>query len=1134
MIEKMNYRIGLDIGIASVGWAVILNDSMDNPAHIVDMGVRIFDKAENPKDGKALAAPRRESRCARRRNGRRKHRINRVKYLLACSGVIDPEQFEKRYHSANLPNVYELRYEALNRIITNDELAQILVYMAKHRGFKSNRKAELKDEETGKLLKAISSNQALMVNKGYRTVGEMLFKDPSFRARAEWSSAGEFLVVRNTTGNYKNSIMRDMLVEEVKKIFEAQRSFGNLAASEKLQEEYLKIMESQRSFDLGPGNQSDGTPSPYALNGFGESVGYCTFEKNERRAPKASYSAELFNVLQKINNTRIVDKDGEIRTLSAEERDLLLELSHKQKEISYHSARVKLGLDDTCRFKALNYRRKNKASKSIVEDTEKSVFLRLQYYHEFRKSLGGDPFNNEEDCKIYDEVARILCEYKNDDSRIEELAKLGVSSVVIDDLLELTPSKYLHLSIKAIKKIMPYLKNGLTYDKACLEAGYDFKAEMSEKTRLLKGEVIIEEINNITNPVVRRAVSQSIKVLNAIILKYGSPQAVHIELAREMSKNFLERNKIQKSIEERAADNERVKNYLMNELGIKNPNGQDIIMYRLWNEQKGICPYSGRKITLEDLINRCCEVDHILPYSRTFDDSYHNKVLVFKEENQNKSNRIPYEYLGKNPDRWADFEARVEMCTDDYIKKQHFLKKKLSQEEEREFIERNLQDTKFISRFMFNLIKNHLKVSEWNTEKKKHVMAVNGAVTAYLRKRWGLPLKNRATDIHHAVDAVVIACTTDHMIHVISRYMKAREMAYVKGIQIVDEETGEVFNRDDFTKKEWDEKFGVKIPLPWECFRDEVDIRLGENPLRFLEEHVDVARKLNYPEYFYSKEILHPIFISRMPRRKVTGSVHDATLRSAKIIDRGYSLSKTPIETLKLDKNGEIDGYFEEARKSDEVLYQALKVQLENHGGKGSEAFKKEFHKPKADGTPGPVVKKVWIQSKQTSGVLLNGGKAIANNGDMVRIDVFRHDGKYYFVPIYVADTVKTVLPIRAATQRKSIDNWRMMDEADYAFSLYPNDLIHIIDNKGITVTETTTNSKYKVQEIFGYFSGADISTASIQFNSHDKALSARGVGIQNITRLEKCQVDVLGNISFVKKEKRMGFRKKENKHGLS
>ena len=92
MIEKMNYRIGLDIGIASVGWAVILNDSMDNPAHIMDVGVRIFDKAENPKDGKALAAPRRESRCARRRNGRRKHRINRVKYLLTSSGVIDSEK----------------------------------------------------------------------------------------------------------------------------------------------------------------------------------------------------------------------------------------------------------------------------------------------------------------------------------------------------------------------------------------------------------------------------------------------------------------------------------------------------------------------------------------------------------------------------------------------------------------------------------------------------------------------------------------------------------------------------------------------------------------------------------------------------------------------------------------------------------------------------------------------------------------------------------------------------------------------------------------------------------------------------------------------------------------------------------
>ena len=179
----LNYRIGLDIGITSVGWAALENNSQDEPVRIVDLGVRLFEAAETPK-GTSLAEPRREARTTRRRLRRRRHRLDRIKWLLQEHGIIQIGQFMERYHSAGLPDVYQLRYEALGRKLKDEEFAQILVHIAKHRGFRSTRKAELKDKkdkEAGAILSATQDNKKIMEEHGYRTVGEMIYKDEKFR-----------------------------------------------------------------------------------------------------------------------------------------------------------------------------------------------------------------------------------------------------------------------------------------------------------------------------------------------------------------------------------------------------------------------------------------------------------------------------------------------------------------------------------------------------------------------------------------------------------------------------------------------------------------------------------------------------------------------------------------------------------------------------------------------------------------------------------------------------------------------------------------------------------------------------------------------------------------------------------------
>lgn len=170
-----------------------------------------------------------------------------------------------------------------------------------------------------------------------------------------------------------------------------------------------------------------------------------------------------------------------------------------------------------------------------------------------------------------------------------------------------------------------------------------------------------------------------------------------------------------------------------------------------------------------------------------------------------------------------------------------------------------------------------------------------------------------------------------------------------------------------------------------------------------------------------------------------------------------------------------------------------------------------------------PVVKKVKIQKKQTSGVFVNGGNGIAKNGDMVRIDVFCVNKKYYFVPVYTADVVKKVLPNKAATAHKPYREWRVMEDKDFLFSLYPKDLVHIRSKKGVKASLTGDGQSMQ-NERYAYCKGANIANANIEVFAHDNKFEVSSLGIQSLEVFEKYQVDILGNKTAVRREMRMGF----------
>ena len=216
----MRYNIGLDIGISSVGFAVMSLNEDDIPQQIIRIGSRVFDTAENPKDGASLALPRREARGMRRRLRRKRHRKQRIRNLITQANILTITQLDELY-SQEISDIYELRRDALDRLITPAELARIMLHLSQRRGFLSNRRADPKDNETGKVLTAIKENSAAM--EKYRTVGEMLYYDERYKNR------------KRNKSDYLNVVTRDMVMKEARLIFSAQREFGNALCHENIE-----------------------------------------------------------------------------------------------------------------------------------------------------------------------------------------------------------------------------------------------------------------------------------------------------------------------------------------------------------------------------------------------------------------------------------------------------------------------------------------------------------------------------------------------------------------------------------------------------------------------------------------------------------------------------------------------------------------------------------------------------------------------------------------------------------------------------------------------------------------------------------------------------------------------------------
>lgn len=1124
----MFYRIGLDIGVGSVGWSVLENDPVtEEPVSILKLGVRTFAPNEIAKTGESTAAGRREKRGIRRRRRRQLLRIEDSKKLFKEKLKVD---YEKEVVPLLKNDVYELRTKALDKKVSLPELERIFLNILKHRGFKSNRK-NVNNSKEGKLLEAIKNNDNFIKENGYRTIGEAIFKDGRFyEVRLNHKNEKvKVYNVRNHGEDYKNCFQRSNLEDELKMIFEKQKEYHSQLTTN-LIKELLEIFARQRNFDEGPGEQS-----PYKAD---YEIGNCTFVENEKRAAKSSYTFEYFTALSKINNLKINDEK-----LTDEQVGQLIEFLKDKKEVTFAQVRKLLNIEEEKLFNLCNYRvNKNKkdfgaqTKEDIIKESEKVKFVDFVNSYSINKALdnGNTSYENQ---NLIDEIALMLSTCKSDDKidkyiQENDLLKT-LSSEQVEKIKELNCDKFGSLSIKAMQKIIPFLEKGQRYDIACKSAGFNHSSFEQEKHKYLKGDFVDEALKDVTSNVVKRAVNQTLRIVNEIIKHYGSPQYITIELSRELAKRFDERRKIEKIQKENALKNESIVEKLKTEFKLANLKGQDIVKYKLYEEQDGKCMYSGKTIDVARLFEpNYLQIDHILPYSRSFDDSYNNKVLVIADENQNKGNKTPFEYFGADSQRWQDFVARANLIPN--IKKRNYLLKiKFGEEQQKEFIERNLNDTKYMSKLLLNLFQKHLQMTPSKKYAKKNINSINGAMTSYLRKVWTIDKIREDGDIHHSIDATLVAVSTLEQVQKITKFNQFKEIFKRKEDgNYINVMTGEIMTgqeKEEYENKELD-VLRKTLPYPYDDFFKELKLRsrVKYENFGFNKQEKEELVSLGYDTE--SVDRVKPVFISRMKAVKETGAIHEETMMSGREYNETKRLIKsTAIQNLKLVQKSEavelkddkypncsIENYYRP--QDDRLLYLKLKEHLVQNGKIDKNVV---FYKPKSDGSDGPVVKKVKTYEKGSNVVVTPNGYAA--NDKMYRVDVYKKEGKYYLCPVYMADVYAHKYPNKVIVRDK---DWETIDNTfEFMFSLYKNDLIKIKNKKPIALSRNFKNSKseksehIESNEFLVYYNSTNISTASIEVVSHDNCYSREGLGVKTLQSIEKYYVDIMGNIYKAPKE---------------
>ncbi len=1040
-----NLTLGIDLGIASCGWALIDQDDM-NPGRIVAMGSRTWDAPETDKDRRPTNQLRRGHRSMRRVLNRRRQRMSEIRRLFHKQGLIEV-QGPTGLRIAKL-DPWNLRAEGLDRKLTGRELAVALGHIAKHRGFKSNRKGERganSSDDSSKMLKAINETRDRLAQ--YRTVGEMFACDDAYRDRK-----------RNRDSQFTHSVLRDDQVREVALLMDAQRRMGNSLASNDLEAAFCQVAFFQRP-----------------LQDSEHLIGACAFEPNEKRCAKRAPSFERFRLLCRLRALSISDGHEE-RPLTADQIAIAEAEFGLQKSYTFKRLRERLELSDGLSFSGVA---KSEEGRDFVGRASNAAEGTASLRGVIVDSAGEVAWQSlQSKPEALDRIASIIS-FREDINSIQKgLTELCLDQSLVDALMAAVEdgrpfkafSGAAHISAKAARAMLPYLRQGLTYDKAAAEAGYIHtdrvgpgRAEGTQHERMVHDIKWVDA--NVANPVARKAVIEALKQVYAIVGLYGLPGAIHVELAREVGKSREEREEIKSGIDKRNAEKERLRAQFKETCGQNPSRPEDLLRFELWTEQNGRCLYSDQAIAPHQILasDNSVQIDHILPWSRSGDDSFVNKTLCFTHANQNKRGLTPFEWFGADAERWETYRGVIESIKSmKGRKKRNYLLKDASILTEK-FRPRNLNDTKYATRLVLDLLARLYPESERFTglprrpeeaRRKRRLFARPGPLTDRLRRAWGLQGlkksadgKRIADDRHHALDALIVAVTSERRLNELTRFVQDRENAGL--------------SRD----------FGAIEP-PWPGFREEAETRLRE------------------------------VFVSRAERHRARGEAHLQTVRGFEHETQGPVVYER--KSVDLLSEADLDRVKDPDRNA--ALIESLREWIRDKKPKDRRPLS-----PKGD----PIAK-VRLRTTKKVDVLVRDG--VAERGEMVRVDVFRKQSKrgaweYYLVPIYPHQVFDPkdwpTPPNQAIRANKPESEWSQMDESyEFAWSAYPFSFLEVEKSDGTFID--------------GYLRGVDRSTGAIGLSPHySRDETIRGIGAKTLKSINKFNVDRLGFRNQVLREKR-------------
>ncbi len=824
IIYFMNMRkiLGLDLGVSSIGWSLVKEEG-DKPSEIIGMGVRIIplDKDESDEFSTGNKITKNQKRTTKRtmRKGYYRYTLRRKALTIELKkhNMFD----ENLFHIPQL-KLWGLRAKAVTEKISLNELGRVLYHLNQKRGYKSSRSEENADKKDTEYVADVKNRHQKLKEEG-RTIGQKFFEELS----------------KNQYYRTKQQVFpREAYIEEYDAIMQKQQEYYPDILTDNFIN-YLKydVIYFQRKLKSQKGL-----------------VSICEFEgfhmKNKEgkevfTGPKVAHrSNPLFQVekiWETINNISIKDKRNSEYSITNEQKQIIFKHLDNQEKLSQSELFKILQIKDKSGWfgnkmlsKGLQGNLTKVAIKNAIdndelaqkwlqfnlkiEDTGNKTYQYNQETGEIINELDGKIISNQ--CineplyqlwhTIYsisdiDECKKALIKnFGFDDSTAERLAKI-----------DFTKQSFGNKSVKAIRKILPYLIDGFKYSDAASIVGYNHSNSLTKEqvqARKLLDKIPLLQKNSLRQPVVEKILNQMIHIVNDIIdEKRGWISRderekgifeIRIELARELKQSKEERNETYKNINKIEKENKEIEKRLQ-ELGLR-ATRKNIIKYRLFNEinnndkkTNAMCIYTGKIFSLTNALNgNEIDVEHIIPKSLLFDDSQTNKTLTFRWINQEKGNQTAYDYMtSKGEVALNEFIERVnKLYKDGIIKKAKRDKLLMSKDKiPNNFIERQLRESQYISR----------KSREILSQIAKNVWSTSGSVTEYLRRLWGWndvlmnlqmerikeiisnPLEEGITECiewennngqkhkkevikdwskrddhrHHAIDALVVACT---------------------------------------------------------------------------------------------------------------------------------------------------------------------------------------------------------------------------------------------------------------------------------------------------------------------------------------------------------------------------------------